>query len=98
MTFSFKLDATDGLARAGQFTTPHGVMNTPQFMPVGTLASVKSLDPEDLERLGAIAVPRADYHKVMEPLLERNADFFTFQQDDDPETVLAWASPHQSSG
>ena len=51
-----------------------------------------------LERLGAIAVPRTDYHKVMEPLLERNADFFTFQQDDDPETVLAWASPHQSSG
>lgn len=53
-----------------------------------------------LERLGAVAMPRAEYHKVMEPLLERDADFFAFRQDDDPEAVLAWATTPQpqSSG
>jgi leucyl/phenylalanyl-tRNA--protein transferase len=51
-----------------------------------------------LERLGAIAMPRAAYHKMMEPLLDRDADFFAFAQDDDPEAVLAWAAAHQSSG
>ena len=51
-----------------------------------------------LERLGAVAMPRAAYHKIMEPLLDRDADFFAFAQDDDPEAVLAWAAAHQSSG
>lgn len=51
-----------------------------------------------LERLGAVAVPRAKYHEIMEPLLERDADFFAFDQDGDPEAVLAWASAPQSSG
>lgn len=51
-----------------------------------------------LERLGAVAVPRAKYHEIMEPLLERDADFFAFNQDGDPEAVLAWASAPQSSG
>ena len=51
-----------------------------------------------LERLGAIAVPRAEYHKIMEPLLARDADFLAFRQDDDPEAVLAWATTPQSSG
>lgn len=51
-----------------------------------------------LERLGAVAVPRAEYHRLMEPLLERDADFFAFAQDDDPEAVLAWATTPQSSG
>jgi len=51
-----------------------------------------------LERLGAVAVPRAKYHEIMEPLLERDADFFAFNQDDDPEAVLAWAAAPQSSG
>ena len=52
-----------------------------------------------LERLGAIAMPRAEYHKVMEPLLGRDADFFAFKDDADPEAVLAWAQKRpQSSG
>ena len=51
-----------------------------------------------LERLGAVAVPRAEYHRLMEPLLERDADFFAFTQDSDPEAVLAWATTPQSSG
>jgi leucyl/phenylalanyl-tRNA--protein transferase len=44
-----------------------------------------------LERLGAIQMPRAKYHQVMEPLLALDADFFAFDRDDEPETVLAWA-------
>jgi len=66
-SFSFQLSATDGHARAGEFTTPHGVMNTPQFMPVGTLASVKSLDPEDLQRLGATMILANAYHLRLRP-------------------------------
>jgi len=51
-----------------------------------------------LERLGAIQMPRAQYHTVMEPLLALEADFLAFTGDDDPEAVLAWARPAQSSG
>ena len=43
----------------------------------------------ELETLGAIKVPKADYHKIMEPLLGMDADFFAF--DGDPERVLALA-------
>lgn len=50
-----------------------------------------------LERLGAIAVPKADYHRLMEPLLAIDADFRAFSGDGDPEFVLRLARP-QSSG
>ncbi|MFL5530341.1 MAG: tRNA-guanine transglycosylase, partial [Gemmatimonadaceae bacterium] len=53
MSFSFRIDATAGAARAGVFATPHGTVETPAFMPVGTLATVKALDPDDLVRMGA---------------------------------------------
>ena len=52
-SFSFERLATDGHARAARFTTPHGVVETPIFMPVGTLATVKALDPDDLRAAGA---------------------------------------------
>ncbi len=65
--FGFELSATDGAARAGVFTTPHGVVNTPQFMPVGTLASVKALDPDDLTRLGATMILANAYHLHLRP-------------------------------
>lgn len=54
------------------------------------LLDAQFLNPH-LERLGAITMPKAEYHKLMEPLLEREADFFAFTQDDNPETVLDWA-------
>jgi len=60
--FSFKLQATLGKARAGQITTPHGVINTPIFMPVGTVASVKSLDSKDLIEAGADIILANTYH------------------------------------
>ena len=53
--FSFQVDAVapGGAARAGTFTTPHGAVSTPVFMPVGTLGTVKALDPDDLVGAGA---------------------------------------------
>jgi queuine tRNA-ribosyltransferase len=53
--FSFKTTCTcsQSGARIGEFTTPHGVIETPVFMPVGTQATVKSLTPEDLKNNNA---------------------------------------------
>jgi queuine tRNA-ribosyltransferase len=50
---TFELLHTDGSARRGRITTAHGVIETPVFMPVGTLASVKSLTTEQLKQLGS---------------------------------------------
>lgn len=65
--FRFEVSHTDGHARAGVFTTPHGAVQTPQFMPVGTLASVKALDPDDLTRLGATMILANAYHLRLRP-------------------------------
>lgn len=65
--FAFDIEATSGSARAGVFRTPHGDVATPQFMPVGTLASVKSLDPDDLTSLGATMVLANAYHLHLRP-------------------------------
>ena len=62
MDFSFKLQATLGHARVGQITTPHGLVNTPMFMPVGTVASVKSLDMKDVADTGAEIILANTYH------------------------------------
>lgn len=51
-----------------------------------------------LARLGAVAVPKPEYHKLMEPALDAGADFFAFTGDDDPELVLKLAAGPQSSG
>ena len=51
-----------------------------------------------LERLGAVKVPKTEYHKMMEPLLGEDADIFGFSGDRDPERVLKLAMPAQSSG
>ncbi len=65
--FAFHVDAVHGNARAGRFTTPHGDVLTPQFMPVGTLGSVKGLDPDDLTALGATMVLANAYHLHLRP-------------------------------
>ena len=49
----YRLEAVDGNARAGVITTPHGEIETPVFMPVGTQATVKSMTPEEVKALGA---------------------------------------------
>ena len=65
--FSFRTDATSGSARAGTFTTPHGVVETPVFMPVGTLGTVKALDPDDLTGAGVSMVLANTYHLHLRP-------------------------------
>ncbi len=67
MSFSFRIEFTAGAARAGVFSTPHGAVETPAFMPVGTLATVKALDPEDLIRMGASMILGNAYHLHLRP-------------------------------
>lgn len=68
-SFRFELDAVDPHtgARAGRWFTPHGVVQTPAFMPVGTLATVKGLTPEQLHAAGAQMVLANTYHLALRP-------------------------------
>ena len=65
--FSFSLEAVDGKARAGSFTTPHGHFLTPIFAPVGTQATVKGLTPEQLIELDAGLILSNTYHLYLRP-------------------------------
>lgn len=65
--FSFSCDKTDGLARVGQVTTPHGVFHTPAFMPVGTSGAVKAMTAEDLEQCQAEIILGNTYHLYLRP-------------------------------
>jgi queuine tRNA-ribosyltransferase len=71
--FAFRLIATDGAARRGEVVTPHGVAQTPAFMPVGTQATIKGIAPEDVRRLGAEIVLANTYHLMLRPGAERIA-------------------------
>ncbi len=71
--FHFTLLARDGRARAGLFSTPHGQVPTPVFMPVGTRATVKAVSPRDLKELGAAIVLANTYHLYLRPGDERIA-------------------------
>lgn len=73
--FTFELEAEAGAARAARFTTPHGVVETPAFMPVGTAATVKSLDPDELHALGAQMILSNAYHLHLRPGDELIRDF-----------------------
>jgi queuine tRNA-ribosyltransferase len=59
--------AGDGRARAGTLTTPHGIVPTPAFMPVGTRGTVKTVDSADLEEIGADIVLANTYHLMLRP-------------------------------
>ncbi len=63
----FHLIAQEGAARRGRLETPHGVVETPAFMPVGTAAAVKTLAPRDLEELGSRIVLANTYHLYLRP-------------------------------
>jgi queuine tRNA-ribosyltransferase len=71
--FSFRLIATDGAARRGEITTPHGPVATPAFMPVGTQATVKGLAPEAVRASGADILLGNTYHLMLRPGAERIA-------------------------
>ena len=66
---------TDGStrARSGRLETPHGAVETPMFMPVGTNAAVKALDPDDLAEVGAQIILANTYHLYLRPGHERIA-------------------------
>jgi queuine tRNA-ribosyltransferase len=65
--FRFDIHAKDGRARAGFFCTPRGVVETPLFMPVGTLATVKALDPDELVGMNAQMILANAYHLHLRP-------------------------------
>ena len=64
---SFTVTATDGAARAGVLRTAHGDVPTPAFMPVGTKATVKTLDPDEVRALGASILLGNTYHLHFRP-------------------------------
>jgi queuine tRNA-ribosyltransferase len=64
---TYQLLATDGAARRGRLSTPHGVVETPVFMPVGTGGAVKSLTPDDVRESGAQIVLANTYHLLLRP-------------------------------
>lgn len=65
---------TDGRARRGRLRTPHGVVETPAFMPVGTRGAVRALDRDDLTEVGAEMILANTYHLMLRPGAERVAE------------------------
>jgi len=71
--FAFHLTATDGAARSGEIATPHGVVRTPAFMPVGTQAAIKGVHHDDVRAAGADIMLANTYHLMLRPSAERVA-------------------------
>lgn len=86
-SFSFKQIATNGAARAGVFTTPHGEIQTPIFAPVGTQATVKTLTPAHLTDLGASLVLSNTYHLYLRPGADLVAEMGGLHQ------FMQWPNP-----
>ena len=83
----FSVTSKDGAARRGVLTTPHGALRTPAFIPVGTQATVKSLDTADLRRVGAEIVLANTYHLYLRPgteLVKRLGGLHRFMDWDGP--------------
>src|SRR5512133_1274154 len=70
MSIVFNIQAESGSARAGRLITPHGEVQTPVFMPVGTLASVKGVPQDLLEELGVQILLGNTYHLYLRPGVE----------------------------
>jgi queuine tRNA-ribosyltransferase len=87
--FEFKVVKEDknSNARVGVIKTPHGEVNTPVFMPVGTQASVKTLSSQDLEEVGAKIILGNTYHLYLRPghkLVEKAGGLHKFMSWDRP--------------
>src|SRR5687768_9095158 len=65
--FSFEVTHTQGAARRGVLTTPHGAIETPAFMAVGTQGAVKAVTHRDLDDLGAPIILANTYHLYLRP-------------------------------
>ena len=86
-TFHYRPLGRDGLARRGEIVTPRGVIRTPAFMPVGTVATVKALYPEQVRDAGADILLGNTYHLMLRPGAERVAKLgglHTFMRWDKP--------------
>jgi queuine tRNA-ribosyltransferase len=70
VSIQFQIDAARGAARAGKLITPHGEVETPVFMPVGTLGSVKGVSQDVLEELGVEILLSNTYHLFLRPGVE----------------------------
>jgi queuine tRNA-ribosyltransferase len=84
---SFELNGTDGAARAGALTTPHGVVRTPAFMPVGTAGAMKGMHWREVRETGADIVLGNTYHLMLRPGAERIAALGGLQ------TFTGWNGP-----
>jgi queuine tRNA-ribosyltransferase len=84
---TFAVTATDGAARAGTLRTAHGDVPTPAFMPVGTKATVKTVDPDELRDLGATILLGNAYHLHFRPGAELIADLGGLHR------FMAWDRP-----
>jgi len=84
---TFRVTAADGTARAGVLTTAHGEVPTPAFMPVGTKATVKGVDPDELRALGAAIVLGNSYHLHLRPGAELIAELGGLHR------FMAWEGP-----
>ena len=67
VTFGFRLEATDGLARAGTLTTPHGSVPTPCFMAVATCGGLKGVTVQQAEEFGQGVLLGNTYHLALRP-------------------------------
>jgi queuine tRNA-ribosyltransferase len=72
-SFSFRLIATDGAARAGEIATAHGIVRTPAFMPVGTQGAIKGVHHDEVRAAGADIILANTYHLMLRPTAERVA-------------------------
>jgi len=86
-TFSFRLDKTDGAARVGEITMPHGLVRTPAFMPVGTRAAMKAVHWQDVRASGADIALSNTYHLMLRPGAERVAALGGLH------TFMSWPHP-----
>lgn len=85
--FKFKIESTSGAARAGTFSTPHGEIKTPVFMPCGTKATVKTLAPSEVKAAGCQILLGNTYHLHMRPgseLVAKHGGLHKFMNWDGP--------------
>src|SRR5579862_5499983 len=87
--FRFEVEHRDATSRgrAGRWITPHGVVQTPAFMPVGTAATVKGLTPDQLAEAGAQMVLANTYHLALRPGAEVVAELGGLHR------FMAWDGP-----
>ncbi|MFQ6033987.1 MAG: tRNA-guanine transglycosylase, partial [Candidatus Bipolaricaulia bacterium] len=85
--FEFKITAEDGRARAGRLETPHGTIEVPSFVAVGTQATVKGISSEELRKIGIQAIIANTYHLHLRPgedLIEKMGGLHRFMNWDGP--------------